>query len=89
MTVTLTALDAAMLQHLAHGAMAGSDPLTDSLYAQLEAPASEGAMPAVGFNAGRSAALADAECDRWMWRLLPAAVALGAVASYVYPWGVA
>ena len=37
----------------------------------------------------QSAALAEAERDPLLWRLLPAAVALGALASYFYPWGVA
>lgn len=39
--------------------------------------------------ADRAAALADAQRDPWMWRLMPAAVALGALLSYVYPWGLA
>jgi hypothetical protein len=87
--MTLAQLDAACLQHLAHGAMAGHDPLTDSLLAQLEAPAAEGALPQVGFDAGRAAALADAERDPWMWRLMPAAMLLAIVGSVFYPWGVA
>jgi hypothetical protein len=40
----LSALDDACTSHMAHGAMAGADPLTDSLYSQLEAPAAEGAQ---------------------------------------------
>lgn len=49
----LEALDAACTQHMAHGAMAGADPLTDSLYSQLEAPAAEGAQPATPYPAGQ------------------------------------
>lgn len=89
MTVTLAQLDAACLRHLAHGAMAGGDPQTDSLFAQLEAPAIEGALPEVDFNTGLAAALADAERDPWMWRLMPAALLLAIVGSIFYPWGVA
>lgn len=48
----LEALDAACTQHMAHGAMAGADPLTDSLYSQLEAPAAEAALPAIPYADG-------------------------------------
>ena len=81
----MTPLDGACAQHLARGAMAGGDPLTDSLYAQLEAPAAEGALPPVHYAAG----LAEAGLDPWLWRLLPVAAVLGAVLSYIYPWGLA
>lgn len=50
----LEALDAACTQHMAHGAMAGADPLTDSLYGQLEAPAAEGGLPATPYPAGQA-----------------------------------
>ena len=46
-------LDAAVAQHMAHGAMSGADPLTDSLYGQLEAPAAEGAQPALPYAASQ------------------------------------
>ena len=45
-TWQLDALDAAVQAEMAHPAMAGADPLIDSLYAQLEGPAAEGAQPA-------------------------------------------
>lgn len=53
MLARLEALDAACTQHMAHGAMSGADPLTDSLYGQLEAPAAEGAQPATPYPAGQ------------------------------------
>jgi len=50
----LQAFDDAVAQHMTHGAMAGADPLTDSLYGQLEAPAAEGAQPATPYPAGQA-----------------------------------
>lgn len=47
-----SALDDACRDHMAHGAMTGADPLTDSLYAQLKAPAAEGAQPPTTYSAG-------------------------------------
>ena len=54
MLAHMQALDAAVAQHMTHGAMAGADPLTDSLYGQLEAPAAEGAQPATPYPAGQA-----------------------------------
>lgn len=48
-----SALDEACRDHMAHGAMAGADPLTDSLYSQLEAPAAEGAQQPTPYTAGQ------------------------------------
>ena len=50
----LQAFDDAVAQHMTHGAMAGADPLTDSLYGQLEAPAAEGVLPATPYPAGQA-----------------------------------
>lgn len=50
----LQAFDDAVAQHMTHGAMAGADPLTDSLYGQMEAPAAEGAQPATPYTAGQA-----------------------------------
>ncbi len=50
----LQAFDDAVAQHMTHGAMAGADPLTDSLYGQLEAPAAEGGLPATPYTAGQA-----------------------------------
>ena len=50
----LQAFDDAVAQHMTHGAMAGADPLTDSLYGQLEAPAAECAQPATPYPAGQA-----------------------------------
>ena len=88
-----TALDDAVAGHLAHGAMAGADPLIDSLYAQLEAPAAEGAQPASTAGAGltpqQRTALAQAEHMPVHWPGLVAVAALVAAASHVWPWGAA
>lgn len=89
----LTTLDAATTAHLAHGAMAGADPLTDSLFAQLEAPAAEGALPpsqaGAGLTAVQLAALADAGEDPLLDWLLPLGVTAGALASWWWRWGFA
>ena len=91
--MTWTALDDAVAQHLAHGAMAGADPLTDALYAQLEAPAAEGAQPASTAGAGltpqQRAALAQADDMPLHWPSLVVVAALVAAVSHVWPWGVA
>jgi hypothetical protein len=50
----LQAFDDAVAQHMTHGAMAGADPLTDSLYGQLEALAAEGGLPATPYPAGQA-----------------------------------
>lgn len=50
----LQAFDDAVAQHMTHGAMAGADPLTDSLYGQLEAPAAVGGLPATPYPAGQA-----------------------------------
>lgn len=54
MLARLQAFDDAVAQHMTHGAMAGADPLTDSLYGQLEAPAAEGGLPATPYPAGQA-----------------------------------
>ena len=84
--MTLDTLDAAVSAHLAHGAMAGADPLTDSLYGQLEAPAAEGATPAVDYCQG----LADAQRELpWLRRGMALAVVAALAASACSPWGFA
>lgn len=50
----MQALDDACTAHMAHGAMSGADPLTDSLYSQLEAQATEGAQPPITYPAGQT-----------------------------------
>lgn len=90
----LQAFDDAVAQHMAHGAMAGQDPLTDSLMQQLDCAAEEGARPPSTATSALTpqqwAQLADTHRE---WRWLPAAVAvvavLSAVASAIWPWGVA
>jgi hypothetical protein len=48
----LSALDEACRSNLQHGAMAGGDPLTESLYDQMQAAAEEGAQPPTRYHAG-------------------------------------
>ena len=53
---SLSALDDACREHMAHGAMAGNDPLTDSMLDQADAAAAcaaEGAQPPVPYMAGQ------------------------------------
>lgn len=47
-----SALDDACRSNLQHGAMAGGDPLADSLYDQMQAAAEEGARPPTPYTAG-------------------------------------
>lgn len=86
MPLTVADLDAACIAHLAHGAMAGADPLIDSLYGQLEAPAAEGAQQASTASAGlterQRAALAELDREPAVnWWLVVAFLA-----SAVYSW---
>jgi hypothetical protein len=53
MLARLQALDAACAKHMQHGAMAGGDPLTDSMFDQMQAAAEEGARPAMPYHAGQ------------------------------------
>jgi hypothetical protein len=91
--MTLADFDAAVAAHLTHGAMAGTDPLIDSLYGQLEAPAAEGAQPTstagAGLTLAQRAALAQADDMPLHWPGLVAVAALVAAASYAWPWGFA
>lgn len=77
----LPAIDHAVTQNLVHGAMAGTDPLTDSLYQQLDACAEEGGVPALPY----AQALIEAQQDTWLWRLVPVALVLGALSACFYP----
>jgi len=85
-------LDAAVSKHMAHGAMAGGDPLTNSLFDQMQAAAEEGAQQPATTGAGLTpqqlAALADSQADDW-WlnRLMPACVAAAAVAAFAHRLG--
>lgn len=47
-----SALDEACRSNLQHGAMAGGDPLTDSLYDQMQAAAEEGAQQPTPYTDG-------------------------------------
>lgn len=85
----LQALDAAVACHCSHGAMAGADPLTDSLYGQLEGPAAEGAQDPLPYSAGRSQALAEAGRDPWLYWVMAAGAVAGVALSAVYPLGFA
>lgn len=86
-------LDAAAAAHLAHGAMAGADPLTDSLLGQLDACAQEGAAAPLPYAAGltdaQRTALAEAQCDPWLPLAMVLGAVVGLVVSVLYPLGVA
>ncbi len=85
--------DAAVAANLAHGAMAGGDPLIDSLHGQLEAPAAEGAHPASTAGAGltqqQRTALAQSGSDPWLYRGMLLAALVGAAVSACSPMGFA
>ncbi len=81
---TLQELDAACIAHLQHPAMPTADPLTDSLYAQLEAPASEGAQPHTAYADGTPDSSAGNGPGWW----LSATALLAALAgACFFPWG--
>lgn len=69
--MTLTELDAAVAGHMQHGAMAGCDPLSDSLHQQLECAAVEGGNhpppPCPLTCACRRVGMWDDEIALWRW----------------------
>ena len=85
----MQALDAATQRHMAHGAMAGADPLTDSMYEQMQAAAEEGAQPystaGAWLTQQQLAALAATQADDWWldW-LIPAAATVAALLAAAY-----
>ena len=88
--MSLQALDAAVANNLAHGAMAGDDPLTDSLRQQLECCAFEGGIDAAAYIIpSQDAELADAACDPWLYWVMAAGGVAGVLLSVLYPLGFA
>lgn len=83
--LTLNEFDAAVAASMAHGAMSGADPLTDTLYDQLESCAAEGALPASNAGSGLTArqrlALAAAGSDPALRWVLPLGVLGGLLLS--------
>ena len=75
MLAGLQAFDAAVQTHMAHGAMTGADPLTDSVLQQLDCAAEEGGQPAIPYPDGQQP---QPEHRGW-W--LAAATLLAALAS--------
>jgi hypothetical protein len=79
----MQALDEATRRNMAHGAMSGGDPLTDSMFDQMQAAAEEGARPASTTGAGLTpqqlAALAATQADDWWLDWLIPAAATGVV----------
>lgn len=79
------ALDDAVASHMTHGAMTGADPLTDTLYGQLEGPACEGAQAhstaGAGLNDAQRAALDAASRDPALRWVLPLGVLGGLLLS--------
>ena len=93
-SLQLAALHDSIRTHMAHPAMPVADPLTESLYAQLEGPAEEGAQPAClagsGLTPAQRRALDDeADPDAWLLWVGPVGFVAGLVASILYPWGAA
>ena len=87
-------LDAAIAANLTHGAMAGNDPLTDSIFDQADAAAAcaqEGAMPAVSTGAGLTPqqieAIARGADNPLLDLLMPATVAVSAICFSCYMLG--
>jgi len=74
-------LDDATRQHMAHGAMSGADPLTDSLYSQLEAPAAEGAQQPSAYNAGQQP-----EREHRGWWLTACTLLAALAGAALFPW---
>lgn len=87
--MSLQALDAAVVNNLTHGAMAGDDPLTDTLRQQLECCACEVGTDARFYIPSQDAALADAACDPWLYWVMAAGGAAGVLLSALYPLGFA
>jgi hypothetical protein len=87
----IEALNQSVQAHMAGPAMHYADPLTESLFSQLEGPAEEGAQAPSHTNAGltpaQRAALADADNDDWLLWLAPAGFAVGLIASAALTWG--
>ncbi|MEY5099134.1 MAG: hypothetical protein RJA36_1853 [Pseudomonadota bacterium] len=85
--------DRAMAAHLAHGAMAGADPLTESYYALLDEAAAEGAQAPSSHGAGltpeQRAALDDEGDSPWLYLAMGAAAVAVCLISALVPWGAA
>jgi len=83
----LSALDDSVQANLSGPAMHYADPLTESLFAQLEGPAEEGAQPpstaGAGLTPAQQDALKDADNDRWLLWLGPIGFLAGAVISWL------
>lgn len=91
--MTFADFDAAVAANLTHGAMSSADPLVESLYAQPEAPAAEGAQPAstagAGLTLAQRAALAQADAEPWLYLAMAAGAVLAVLASACSPLGFA
>jgi hypothetical protein len=83
----MQALHDSIRTHMGGPSMHYADPGTESLFAQLEAPAEEGAQPASTAGAGltptQRAALQDADDDSWLLWLAPVGFFLGVFASWL------
>lgn len=91
--MNFAAFEADVADNLTHGAMTTADPLVEALYAQLEAPAAEGAQPtstaAAGLTLQQRAAPAKAAADPWLYRGMVLAALVGAAVSACSPLGFA
>ncbi len=77
-------IDAAVTAHMQHGAMAGADPLTDSLLDQLETCAAEGAQPAAPYAHSRP----QPQREHGAWWLLAGTLLATLGGLCFYPWGI-
>ena len=86
---SLARLDAATAAHLAHGAMAGADPLHDSLHGQLECSAAEGGQAPLPYRSAQLERITQAGRDPGLAWLMLAAALVAVLVSMVWPLGVA
>lgn len=89
--IQMQTLNASVQAHMAHPAMHYADPLHESLFNLLEAPAEEGAQAPSTANAGltpaQRAALAEIDDDdHWMPWLMVAGMLVGLIAAAVNTW---
>ena len=81
----LQRLDAAVTAHMAHPAGVPFEPIADSMFDTLQAPAEEGAQAPIDYRA-----VADANEEfGWLPWAAAATVVLAVVASALYPYGFA
>lgn len=93
MASTLDNLDAACVTHMQHGAMAGADPLTDEVMAQMQQAAQAAGLATAGqVTPEQAQAFHAAAQPHPLWdhpALYIAAIVLGALSMAIWPSGCA